>query len=42
LIRLEEGDQLSGLERIDGAASEGDAPKRIGGEPDDPPRAIRP
>ena len=26
LIRLEEGDQLSGLERIDGLASEGDAP----------------
>jgi len=26
LIRLEEGDQLSGLDRIDGLASEGDAP----------------
>jgi hypothetical protein len=26
LIRLEEGDQLSGLERIDGLAAEGDAP----------------
>ena len=25
LIRLEEGDQLSGLERIDGLAAEGDA-----------------
>jgi DNA gyrase subunit A len=26
LIRLEEGDQLSGLERIDGLAAEGDVP----------------
>src|SRR5208282_2935902 len=34
LIRLEEGDQLSGLERIDGLAAEGDAPE--GAEPDDP------
>jgi DNA gyrase subunit A len=44
LIRLEEGDQLSGLERIAGLAPEGDAPgesegdeEADGGEPTDPP-----
>ena len=45
LIRLEEGDQLSGLERIDGLVAEGDAdPGDVeleagdppGGAPDDP------
>jgi DNA gyrase subunit A len=33
LIRLEEGDQLSGLERIEGLAREDDAADDIAGEP---------
>ena len=32
LIRLEEGDQLSGLERIDGLADEGEEPGADTGE----------
>jgi DNA gyrase subunit A len=36
LIRLEEGDQLSGLERIDGLAAEADAAS-ADGTPDEPP-----
>jgi DNA gyrase subunit A len=34
LIRLEDGDQLSGLERIDGLAAEGDAADEGSGDPD--------
>jgi DNA gyrase subunit A len=38
LIRLEEGDQLSGLERIDGLAAEADAPPEADApDTDDPP-----
>jgi DNA gyrase subunit A len=36
LIRLEEGDQLSGLERIDGLAAEADAPEADAPEADAP------
>jgi DNA gyrase subunit A len=36
LIRLEEGDQLSGLERIDGLAGEGDEAEIDPGEPTGP------
>jgi DNA gyrase subunit A len=41
LIRLEEGDQLSGLERIDGLNAEGDAPsdEAAGEEPPPEPPA---